>query len=68
LKVHTSLNLRYYVLFIVRVDILKLLFKRHKKMVREGSKSNPNQGVRIRTRLSKISNKVKMNINGKDIV
>ena len=36
--------------------------------VREGSKSIPNQGVKIRISTFKISNKVKMNRNGKNIV
>ena len=52
----------------VRVKILKFLFKRHKKMIREGSKSIPNQGVKMRTSTFKISNKVETNSNGKDIV
>ena len=36
--------------------------------VREGSKSITNHGVKIRTSTFKISNKVKMNSNRKDIV
>jgi len=36
--------------------------------VREGSKSIPNQGVKMRTSTFKISSKVNMNSNGKDIV
>jgi len=50
------------------VKILKLLFKRHKKMIREGSNSIPTQGVKMRTSNFKISIKIKMNSNGKDIV
>jgi len=56
------------VFFIVRVEILKLLFKRHKKMIREGSKSIPTQGVKMRTRTFKISNKVETNSKDRDIV
>jgi len=36
--------------------------------VREGSKSIPNQEVKIRTSTFKISNKVRMNSDGNDIV
>jgi len=37
-------------------------------MIREGSKSIPNQEVKMRTRTFKISNKVERNSKGKDIV
>jgi len=36
--------------------------------IMEGSKSIPNQGVKIRISTFKISNKVRMNSDGKDIV
>ena len=37
-------------------------------MVREGSKSNPNQGVKMRTKTFKISNKVETNSKDRDII
>jgi len=54
--------------FILRAKILKVLFKRHKKRIREGSKSIPTQGVKMRTRTFKISNKVETNSKDRDIV
>jgi len=37
-------------------------------MIREGSKSIPTQGVKVRTRTFKISNKVETNSKDRDIV
>ena len=37
-------------------------------MVREGSKRNPNQGVKVRIRTFKISNKEETNSKDRDIV
>ena len=56
------------VLFIVRVEILKLIFQRRKKVVRKGSNSIANQGVKMRTSTFKISNKVKATSKDRDIV
>ena len=56
------------VLFILRVKVLKFIFQRRKKVIRKGSKSIPNQGVKVRTSTFKISNKVETNSKDRDIV
>jgi hypothetical protein len=60
-KVHTSSinsTCGTIVLFLLRAKILKLIFQGHKKVVRKGSNSIPNQGVKVRASTLKISNKV----------
>ena len=46
----------------------KLIFQRRKKVIRKGSKSIPNQGVKVRTSTFKISNNVGTNSKDWDIV
>jgi len=68
LKVHTSLNLRYYRSVHIKGKDPKIPFKLRKQVVREDSKSIPNQEVKVRTSTFKISNKVETNSKDKDIV
>ena len=44
------------------------MFQRRKKVVRKGSNSIPNQGVKMRTSTFKISNKVDTNSKDRDII
>ena len=60
--------MQYYRSFRIKGKDPKILFQLRKQVVREDSISIPNQGVKMRTSTFKISNKVKMNSNGKDIV
>ena len=71
LKVHNSIIDSTYdtvILIVLGVTILRLIFRLHKKVMRNSSKSISNQGVKMRTKSSKISNKVEMNSKGRDIV
>ena len=56
------------VFIVLGVTILRLIFRLRKKVMRNSSKSISNQGVKMRTKSSKISNKVEMNSKGRDIV
>ena len=56
------------VLIVLGVTILRLIFRLRKKVMRNSSKSISNQGVKMRTKSSKISSKVEMNSKGRDIV
>jgi len=68
LKVHTSLNLRYYRSLHSKGRDPKILFQLRKQVVREDSKSLSNQGVKMRTMTFKISIKVETNSKDRDIV
>ena len=56
------------VFIVLGVTILRLIFRLRKKVMRNSSKSISNQGVKMRTKSSKISNKVEMNSKGRDII
>jgi len=68
LKVHTSLNLRYYRSLHSKGKDPKIPFQQRKQVVREDSKSLPNQGVKMRTSTFKISNNVETNSKDMEIV
>ena len=56
LKVHNSIidsTCDTIVLIVVGVTILRLIFRLHKKVVRNSSKSISNQGVKMRTKTLK---------------
>ena len=56
------------VLMVLGVTIIILIFRLHKKVMRNSSKSISNQGVKMRIKSSKINSKVEMNSKGRDIV
>jgi len=62
-----QVNLRYYRSLHIKGKDPKIPFQLRKQVIRKDYKSLPNQGVKMRTSNFKISNKVKMNSNGKDI-
>ena len=63
-----QVNLRYYRSLHIKGKDPKIPFQLRKQVIREDFKILSNQGVKMRTSTFKISNKVKMNSNGKDIV
>ena len=71
IKMHNSIidsTCDTIVFIVLGVTILRLIFRLRKKVMRNSSKSISNQGVKMRTKSSKISNKVEMNSKGRDIV
>ena len=67
---HSIIDLTYdtIVFIVLGVTIIRLIFRLHKKVMRNSSKSISNQGVRPRTKTLKISTKVEMNRKGRDTV
>ena len=56
------------VFIVLGVTVLRLVFRLREKVMSNNSKSISNQGVKMRTKSSKISSKVEMNSKGRDIV
>jgi len=63
-----QVNLRYYRSLHIKGKDLKIFFQLRKQVVREDSKRLSNQGVKMRTKTFKISNKVETNSKDRDII